>query len=299
MATVAAPVVAVAAPALSTEEELRAQDYYDSEDAFNFYHEVWGGENIHVGIYDGIAENSQVIREAGEASLSKLFEVRPPAKGARIMDMGSAYGGCARHAHAKFGAKVSCVDLSAKENSKNAERNKAAGIPEDEIWIAGERSFTATGEPEDSFDLIVSQDSFLHAGQYRAGSIAEAARVLKPGGYLVFTDIMQSDTCDLSQMKPVYDRIGLDDMGSPQKYKEWGAAAGLEWEEFVDHSDQLHNHYTSVRKVLLAKHADKSLEGKVSAGFVGRMEKGLITWIEQANNKNLAWGYNIFCKPSN
>lgn len=37
--------------AVTVEEDLRAQEYYDSEDAFNFYKEVWGGENIHVGLY--------------------------------------------------------------------------------------------------------------------------------------------------------------------------------------------------------------------------------------------------------
>lgn len=28
------------------------KEYYDSEDAFNFNHDVWGGESIHVGLYD-------------------------------------------------------------------------------------------------------------------------------------------------------------------------------------------------------------------------------------------------------
>merc|ERR1719456_920262 len=176
------------------------------------------------------------------------------------MDMGSAYGGCARYARSEYGVRVSCVDLSAKENAKNAERNEKGGIPLDEIWIKGERSFCATGEPDASFDLVVSQDSFLHAGQYREGSIAEAARVLKPGGHLVFTDIMQSDTCNLDQMAPVFARIHLDDMGSPQKYTAWAEKNGLVREEFADYSNMLSLHYGSVRKVLLEQHGAKKLE---------------------------------------
>ena len=46
--------------------------------------------------------------------------------------------------------KVSCVDLSAKENAVNAETNAAAGFSEEQIWIRGERSFTETGEPAES-----------------------------------------------------------------------------------------------------------------------------------------------------
>merc|ERR1712050_91034 len=105
------------------------------------------------------------------------------------MDMCSAYGGCARRIASEYGSFVSCVDLSKKAN--------------------------------DSFDVVLSEDSFLHAGQYREGAIQEAARVLKPGGHFVFTDIMQSDDCDLDQIAPVYRRIQLDDMGSPAKYTKW------------------------------------------------------------------------------
>ena len=28
-----------------------ARDYYNSDDADNFYHEIWGGEDIHIGLY--------------------------------------------------------------------------------------------------------------------------------------------------------------------------------------------------------------------------------------------------------
>lgn len=29
-----------------------ARDYYNSPDADNFYFHIWGGEDIHVGLYD-------------------------------------------------------------------------------------------------------------------------------------------------------------------------------------------------------------------------------------------------------
>ena len=46
----------------------------------------------------------------------------------------------------------------------NIQRTAAAGLDK-QIWVNGERSFTQTGEPDASFDLVTSQDSFLHAGQ--------------------------------------------------------------------------------------------------------------------------------------
>eukprot|EP00929_Paragymnodinium_shiwhaense_P045653 TRINITY_DN2329_c0_g1_i4.p1 TRINITY_DN2329_c0_g1~~TRINITY_DN2329_c0_g1_i4.p1 ORF type:complete len:734 (+),score=189.06 TRINITY_DN2329_c0_g1_i4:1-2202(+) len=166
------------------------------------------------------------------------------------------------------------------------------------ISCPGERSFTETGEAGNTFDLVVSEDSFLHAGEHRERAIHEAARVLKPGGYLVFTDIMQSDSCNLQQMASVYKRIQLDDMGSPGTYKKWAQAAGLTFVEFEDLTAQLPRHYGTVKDVLTAKHTAGHLKGKVSEQFVQNMAEGLQTWVDQAKNGNLSWGYLVFQKPA-
>lgn len=96
VSTAAPPTAAI----LATEEDLRAQQYYDSDDAYNFYLSVWGGENIHVGLYTAKAATSldsdqfethrETVRVASAASLEKLYELRPPPKGRpRIMDVSS------------------------------------------------------------------------------------------------------------------------------------------------------------------------------------------------------------------
>jgi len=139
---------------------------------------------------------------------------------------------------------------------------------------------------------------FLHAGQYREKAIVEAYRVLKPGGHLVFTDIMESDACDVAQMKPVYERIKLDDMGSPSKYETWAKRAGFDFIEFDDMTEQLVKHYGTVRAVLMAKRESGELNGKVSDEYIESMANGLQSWVDQANAGNLAWGYMVFWKPS-
>lgn len=57
--------------------------------------------------------------------------------------------------------------------------------------------------PSSSMDVVVSQDSFSHASTEHYRVIEEAARVLKPGGIMAFTDIMQSDTADPVKLKEV------------------------------------------------------------------------------------------------
>jgi NDP-sugar pyrophosphorylase family protein/SAM-dependent methyltransferase len=47
----------------------------------------------------------------------------------------------------------------------------------------------------------------------------------------------------------------------------------------------------------LDKHKKGELAGKLSDAFVERMSAGLQSWVDQAANKNLAWGYMVFKKP--
>mmetsp|Transcript_10199 Transcript_10199/g.21265 ORF Transcript_10199/g.21265 Transcript_10199/m.21265 type:complete len:354 (-) Transcript_10199:432-1493(-) len=287
-------------------EDARAQAYYDSDDAYNFYKFIWGGDNIHVGLYGGIDDDIVVvddgesdegrIRHASQRSLERMFALQPPSEGSHVMDMGAAYGGLARWCINSYSpALVSCVELSAKENARNAELTADAGL-EDRVLIKGERSFTATGEPDASFDLVVSMDSFLHAGKHRAAAIEEASRVLKPGGWLVFTDIMESDSCDRGRMEAVLARIHLDDMGSPSKYRQWGARSGLAFRGFEDRSRHLAPHYSSVCRHLDARQRAGHLAGRVSPEFVTAMRAGLQAWVEEAERGNLAWGYMMFQK---
>lgn len=52
-------------------------------------------------------------------------------------------------------------------------------------------------------DAIMSQDSFMHVSTEHHRAIEEAARVLKPGGVMAFTDLMQTDTADPAKLAKV------------------------------------------------------------------------------------------------
>ena len=45
----------------------------------------------------------------------------------------------------------------------------------------------------------------------------------------------------------MYQRIHLDDMGTPKSYERWGKDYGLEFVEFVDLTKNIEIHYASVR----------------------------------------------------
>jgi cyclopropane fatty-acyl-phospholipid synthase-like methyltransferase len=275
-----------------------AQDYYDSDDAFNFYKQVWGGAFIHVGLYDAEEVTDDMdptdrIKLASELSAKHLFVAAAPIDASsKVMDMGSAYGGNARLCAQTYGCTVTCIDISRKENAVNREVTAASGLA-DKVLIPGEKSFFETGEPDASYDVVVSQDSLLHAGSERHRSIGEAARVLKPGGILVFTDIMQSNDANTAELSAVYKRIHLTDMGSPATYKEWGERYGLTLESFEDRTVNLPSHYGAVKSVLQAKRGDLT---NISSEYVDNMINGLAAWVTAASKNNLCWGYMRFRK---
>ena len=43
-----------------------ARDYYDSAEADDFYRTIWGGEDIHVGLYDNGEDISRASRRTVE-----------------------------------------------------------------------------------------------------------------------------------------------------------------------------------------------------------------------------------------
>ena len=267
-----------------------ARQYYNSADADNFYYHVWGGEDIHIGLYesaqDSIAEASHrtVRRMAGE-----LAGLGPDS---RVIDLGSGYGGSARHLAKSSGCHVTALNLSETENARNRAITREQGLQDHIEVIDG--SFEHIPAVDGSFDIAWSQDAILHSG-HRQQVIDEVARVLKPGGELIFTDPMQSDDCPDGVLQPVLDRIHLDSLGSFGFYREAAARAGLETVATIDLTPQLVNHYSRVRTVLTAER-DK-LAGKVSDEYIERMLKGLGYWVEAGQRGYLAWGILHFRKP--
>ncbi|MFB6257686.1 MAG: methyltransferase domain-containing protein [Flavobacteriales bacterium] len=267
------------------------KNYYDSEDADNFYYNVWGGEDIHVGLYNEIGES---IYEASQRSVDKMTELIKDRVDAntRVVDVGAGYGGTARYFADKFGCHVDCLNLSDKENDLNKEKNEKLGY-QDLVDVYG-GNFEALPFSDDSYELAIAQDALLHSGNKKK-VLEEVDRVLKSGGDFIFTDPMQADDCPEGVLKPVLERIHLDSMGSVAKYREMAKELGWEEVRTEEMPEQLVNHYSSVRKLLREKYDE--LKGTISTEYMDRMIEGLGHWVEKGENGYLNWGYIHFHKP--
>lgn len=267
------------------------ETYYDSDDADTFYSTIWGGEDLHIGLYD----TTDDIRTASDLTIAEMVKRLPKlSESSRVLDMGAGYGGAMRTLVRDTGCNAVCLNISETQNEYNLGKIRAAKLGNKINVRHG--VFEDVLEDAETFDVVWSQDSFLHSDQ-RDKVIAEAFRVLKPGGHLIFTDPMQADDVPPGVLQPVYDRLQLNSLGSMRFYREVAEALGFEVVEQDDMTAQLRNHYARVREELLSNYS-RLRENGSSAEYLDKMALGLENWVKAADAGHLAWGIQTFRKPA-
>ena len=260
-----------------------SREYYNSDDADNFYFRIWGGEDIHIGLYD--SENDSIYdasRKTVDTMLSMCEELNEES---RVVDLGSGYGGSARYIAKEKGCRVTCINISEVENKRNREKNTLESL-QDKIEVV-DGTFENVPVENEVCDLVWSQDAILHSGE-REKVISETARILKSGGIFIFTDPMQKAGVGRDRLENVLNRIHLDTLGSYEFYETAAEKYGLVKVSRTDHSNQLVNHYSHVLDEI--KNRYEEMQSYVSREYLDKMCAGLSHWIDAGKNGLLTWG---------
>lgn len=272
-----------------SEDAVVAEQYYDSRDADRFYHAIWGGEDIHIGLYEGPAD---AIADASRRTVAHMIaRLSDIGDDARVLDLGAGYGGAARQIVAARGWTVDCVNISETQNERNRVLNAEAGAEGSIRVLHG--SFDSPPVVGGVYDVVWSQDAFLH-GEDRAKIIQAAATALKPGGRLIFTDPMAKADAPADALQPIFDRIHLSSLGTIEFYRKAADEAGLDEVGVEEMADMLGKHYARVREELTQRR--DSLADVVSTDYVDRMIAGLGHWVDGAEKGWLTWGVLDFKK---
>ncbi len=266
-----------------------AQDYYNSGGADKFYSQVWGGEDIHIGLYEGEEDS---VFEASRRTVVKLASLVSVTKDTPVLDIGAGYGGAARYLAKNSGCSVTCLNLSEVQNQRNRLLNLEQGLQSLIKVVDG--NFEAIPLEDNSFQFVWSQDAILHSGD-RQSVLQEVNRVLQSGGEFIFTDIMQRRDCSQKQLQPVLNRIHLDSLGSVEFYQETAATLGWQEIQWLDLSHQLVNHYSHILAVVNRKYEEVVLT--CGQDYIDQMKVGLQHWIDAGNQGNIRWGILHFRKP--
>lgn len=267
----------------------QAREYYDSSDADNFYFNIWGGEDLHIGWYQ--SEDESIFDASQRTVRRMLSKLDHLPEGSKVLDLGAGFGGSARLIVREKGHHVTCLNLSVVQNDRNRRMNEEQGLA-DKIDVY-DGNFEELPFGDDAFDAIWSQDSFLHSGR-RKQIFGEMDRVLRPGGDVIFTDPMQREDVDPATLQPVLDRIHLESLGSIEKYTRYAEELGWRVIEIEEKTDTLAMHYARVLEEL--ERRTEEMKQHCSPEYMEKMKQGLRHWVEAGRNGALAWGILHFRK---
>ena len=260
----------------------KAQDYYNSTPADEFYFKIWGGEHIHVGIYNHSKES---IKDASPRIVHLMASKLKLNFDTKLLDLGSGYGGAARYLTKKYGCQVTCLNLSETQNERNESLNKKNRL--DHLITVMEGNFEDIPFSDNSFDVVWSQDAIVHSGN-REQVLSEVDRVLMETGDFIFTDLMQTYDCPKSVLKPVLERIHLDSLGSFGFYVEQARKLDVKEIRVQDLSEHLTTHYQRVMEETIDRY-DEMVE-TCGKEYIDKMIQGLKHWVEAGENEYLSWG---------
>lgn len=267
-----------------------ARNYYNSHDADIFYATIWGGEDLHIGTY---RSPEDTIFEASRRTVKKMATLAAELnENSKVLDIGSGIGGSARYLAKTYGCQVVALNLSEVENERHRKMNKEQKI--DHLIEVVDGNFENIPFPENTFDLVWSQDAILHSSD-RPKVIAEANRVLKKGGEMIFTDPMQTEDCSQEYLQPILKRIFLESLATPTFYCNEARKLGMEVVDYDNQPQQLANHYAKVLEDTQAREQElKELD--VSDDYISHMKTGLQNWVIGGTYGHLTWGIFHFRK---
>lgn len=152
--------------------------------------------------------------------LRQIAEISRRAAGGRVIDLGCG-GGHVSYAVAPHVGSVVAYDLSAEMLSAVASEAQSRGLDNVETM---QGPAEALPFPDGSFDAVFCRYTAHHWPDVRRG-LREARRVLKPGGFAVFEDIVAPE-------QPVFDTFlqTLEMMRDPSHVRDYSMS---EWTEIA------------------------------------------------------------------
>ncbi|MEV4437344.1 methyltransferase domain-containing protein [Streptomyces sp. NPDC049555] len=261
-----------------------ARTYYDTSDVDGFYAHAWGGEDIHVGMYTHEREDvATASRRTIDRVAAKAADALGP--GRTVLDLGSGFGGAARALAQTYGCRVVALNISEVQNRRHRATNAARGL--DQLIDVVTGSFNDIPAPDASFDVVWSQEALCHSGD-RATTLREAARVLRPGGRLVFTDIMAATTTTEGELRPLMERLTAPDLATPAFYDAELRRLGLAEVEYEDLSAHMLTHYERLAGEVARE--NPGLAGAVSADYVRGLRENIPLWVAACRSERIRWG---------
>lgn len=274
--------------------ERETEEYYDAEDAL--YRSFWDAEgSLHWGVFGSPEEpgSGPSVREDFLEACSRLNDIMLENSGidasARVLDLGCGNGNTATWLCRATGSHVTGIDLSGVRIANAIE--SLSDVPD----LAPRLEFhkaSATELPfaDGAFSHVWSQATIYHIPD-KIKTLAEAYRVLQPGGVMVFDDLTKPkpDISDEARTF-VYDRLLFDTDFSFYSYMDALRETGFKVLEARDLSAHLARSYSCLSQ-MAAGGSDQERQERFAA-----LSDAYLKMVRAVHNEELGWAQYLCVK---
>lgn len=152
----------------------------------------------------------------------------------RLLDIGSGIGGPARYLAHRFGCRVTGIDLTAEFCDAARHLTQLLGLGAKVDFQQGDA--LKMPFPDSSFDAAFSMNVSMNIAD-KPALYREAARVLKPGGWLILSELAKGPGSPMDYPTPWAATANESFLATPEETRTGLEGSGFEVLEFRDATD--------------------------------------------------------------
>ena len=171
----------------------------------------------------------------GTTAVDRLMAEAQVVAEDNVLDICSGMGGPARYLAWKTGCCVMGLDLTQSRVRGATELTRMAGLADLVSFVEG-NALAMPFEPA-RFSLAIGQEAYAHIPN-KPQLVNECARVLRPGGRWVFSDILRRQPLSEADAHRLYDGMRFSEIASVEDYASWLEASGMRMVRAIDLSDE-------------------------------------------------------------
>jgi ubiquinone/menaquinone biosynthesis C-methylase UbiE len=228
----------------------------------------------------------------GLAANDALAQRARIGKGTRVADFCAGLGGPARYLAHRYGADVTGIELTPARVKGAQELTRRVGL-QDRVRII-EGNVMQVPLPDAGIDAVISQEALLHVPDKRR-ALAEAYRILKPGGRIAFTDWVAHRPLSATDRELMWQGMAVTELYTLPAYAELVRNAGFAFTSVEDLTGEWGAILTQ-RLAMYRKLREETLAAGTPAGHDAFYES-YVRFVDLVNAGHLGGGRFVGEKP--
>lgn len=204
------------------------------------------GEHLHMGLFESPGDQLAIATERACAMMADDAAIGP---GSVVCEVACGIGGSSRYL-ARRGARVLASNISPEQVATASVMNREAGFDEDRIETRV-ADYHDLPYGDGWADAYWNVEALLYTGDKKR-VLQEGARVLKPGGRLIVSDLTMAEETPAAEREDLAARVGAHHYWPVARYDALVAELGYAVEKRAELSAHVEPTFARVTAAMLA-----------------------------------------------